>query len=90
MGLFLDRVLEKFLGHTLSIQTRGHKVVSLVSQYTDDFGGQSFIQQFDNGFSIRFVARRHRASFNMLAGTITQSLDVGKKGLRFHTLSFTA
>jgi hypothetical protein len=61
-------------------------MVSPVSQYADDLRGQRFIQQFDDGFSIRFVARRDRSIFDMLTRTITQSLDVGEKGLRFHVI----
>src|SRR5688572_4271327 len=90
MGLFLVRVLKKLLGHALSTQTGGHKVVPFVAQYAYEFGGQSFIEQINDDFSIRFVAGRHRSVFHVLAGTITQSFNVAEKWSRVHKLSFPA
>ena len=50
-----------------------------ITQDADDFGGQRFVEDFDDSFAIGFVSFSHCAFLDVPARAFAQSFDVGQK-----------
>src|SRR4051794_35090498 len=79
VSLFFVRVLQKFCRDALSIDAGSHKIMPFISQYTDEFGGQSLVQDLYCRLSIARIALRYRSVFDMFACALAQSLNVCEK-----------
>jgi len=51
-GLLLVGVLEELLGHSLRVDARGHVVVALVAEHTDELGGERLVEKTQDGLAI--------------------------------------
>src|SRR5882762_11189930 len=80
-------MLQKLGRHTLRVDSRSHEIMTFVTQHTNDFRRQCFVQYFDDGLAVRTVTLGHRALFNMLARAFAQGLDVSKKWFVGHGFS---
>src|SRR6266571_7290422 len=77
-------MLQKFRGDTVSIDSRGHKVMASIAQDADDFCSESFVEDFDHSLAVGAVAFGDRASFNVLARALAQRFDVSQKWFISH------
>jgi len=56
MRHFLSRMLKKFGCDRRGVNTRGHEIVALVAQHTDQLGRERFIQDFDYVLTVGSIA----------------------------------
>ncbi|MNR50624.1 hypothetical protein D3C85_1701740 [compost metagenome] len=71
-------MFEKFVGGDVGFQAVGHEVVALVAQHADQLGGQRFVEQAQDFFTVGAVAFGHCAVFDVLAGTLAQGGYIGQ------------
>src|SRR6266571_3014761 len=80
-------MLQKFRGDTVSIDSRGHKVMASITQDADDFCSQSFVQDFDHSLAVGAVAFGDRAVFNVFSRALAERFDVGQKWFISHDVT---
>jgi len=76
VGLLLVRVLQELLGDRIGVDAGGHEVVALVAQHTDDLGGERFVEQLEDGITIRAITLGDRALLDVLPRALPQCFDV--------------
>jgi hypothetical protein len=79
VNLFVLCVLEKLLGDALGMDPGRHKVMALVPENAHDLRGKGVVQDADDDIAVGSVSLRHRAVFDVLAGSLPQSPDVCQK-----------
>src|SRR5579872_1229440 len=79
MALLFFGMLQKFLGHALSMNTVRHIVVPLVAEDADDLGGQRLIQDAQGCLKICLITFGDSAPFHMLPGAAANFFDVAQE-----------
>src|SRR5215213_1339400 len=87
MSLLFVGMLKKLRGHTLSVDSRGHKIMPSIPQRTHDLSCQRFVQKLDYCFAIGAVTFGHRSVFDVLSCAFAQSFDVSEKWFISHDLT---
>jgi len=78
-------VLKKLARHVRGMDTVGHEIATLVTQYSDDLGRERFVQQLKHDLAVRGVVSSNAASHNVLTRALTQGQHVGRGECSFDT-----
>ena len=84
VSLLFVGVLQEFCRHTLSVDSRSHKIMALIAEYANDLSRQRIVQDFDHSLPVGGITFGYRTPLDVLAGALAKRLDVSQKWFISH------
>src|ERR1700677_819738 len=79
VSLFLRGMLREFLRGIRRINPLGHKKMTLVTEHAHNFGGERFVEDFNDDAAVGLITAGNSASLYMLTGPFADFLQVVDK-----------